>query len=81
VVDKLKIADTVKVDLSDSSAYRVAFDLAHQILEDELKNVDGTRAKAQADPRAYWLDLYAQCRSVVVDGHTAKYAKQKHSEG
>lgn len=54
------MAENVKIDLQNNAAHRVALDLAIKIGYDEQNH--------GSDPRAYWLKLYAQCRSVVVDG-------------
>lgn len=56
------MADDVKIDLQDNSPYRVALDLAKMIASAEGKDRD----------RKYWLELYAQCRKVVLRGANAK---------
>ena len=68
------MADNVKIDLDDSSKYRVTLELARTIMHNE-KDTNAAKFKtAQTDPRAYLLELYAQCRKVVVEGSSADYA-------
>ena len=52
------MAETIKVDLEENSRYRVAFDLAARIANNEGKLTTGDRD--------YWLKLYLQARSVVL---------------
>ena len=48
------MADTTKLEID--SKERVALDLTHTIRNDEDVNAD----------RAYWLNLYSQCKKVVL---------------
>ena len=52
------MADKIELDLEENSKYRVAFDLAARIANNEGKLTTGDRD--------YWLKLYLQARSVVV---------------
>lgn len=74
MAEKVTVTDKVKVELPDSSPHRVALELAYEIARLEslahAKKVPHTRT----NPRGYWLELYAQCREVVIGGRCAKYA-------
>jgi hypothetical protein len=63
------MTDRVTVDLEENSKYRVTLELARQIAAEEAHQ------GAKRD-RRYWLDLYARCRKVVVDGYPADNALQ-----
>jgi len=71
------MADKVKIDLQENAPYRVALDLAFEIAKTETNRASERYKKAAADPRAYLLELYAQCRSVVNDGWTAEQALKR----
>lgn len=60
------MADSVEVDLMDSSKYRVAYDLMNRIAHTETATKD----------RQYWLNLYTQCRKVVLLGQDADSAME-----
>jgi hypothetical protein len=61
------MAESVKVDLEENSPYRVALELAHKIAQIEGK------LNSNCD-RKYWLDLYHQCRQVVLHNRDADFA-------
>jgi hypothetical protein len=60
------MTDDVKIDLQDNSPHRVALELAYAI----------AKAEREERGREYWLNLYAQCRSVVLDGMSAADAME-----
>lgn len=62
------MADKVETNSPDSSPHRVALDLALRIYSSEL---------SVPKDRAYWLNLYAQCRRVVINGMDAKTAQEE----
>ncbi len=65
-MDHTTAADTrVEVDLERNSPYRVTLELALMIARAEKKDfgVAGTPGN-----RDYWLNLYSQCRQLVVKG-------------
>jgi len=55
------MADDVKIDLQDNSPYRVTLELAYAIAKSEREEKS----------REYWLNLYAQCRNVVLRGYSS----------
>jgi len=65
------MAEKFEVDLERNSSYRVTLELALIVARAEKKDfgVAGTPGD-----RKYWLDLYARCRNVVVDGWAAAEA-------
>jgi hypothetical protein len=69
------VSDNVKIDLDDNSKYRVTLELATRIFGEELTKPE-TKESFKADPRSYWLNLYAQCRRVVLDGYPPKDGKR-----
>jgi hypothetical protein len=54
------MSDKIELDLEENSKYRVAFDLASRIANNESKLTTGDRD--------YWLKLYLEARSVVFHG-------------
>lgn len=58
------MAEKLTVALPDHSAYRVAYDLMSRISALETSTKD----------RHYFLNLYAMCRKVVIDGSRPKGA-------
>jgi hypothetical protein len=62
------MADKVETNSSDGSLHRVALDLALRIYSSEL---------SVTKDRTYWLNLYAQCRRVVLNGMDAKSAQEQ----
>jgi hypothetical protein len=73
-----EMTDTDKA--RDTSPYRVALELTYEIAKAEATRGTDNHRKADADPRMYLLDLYAQCSRVVVRGWTAKQAIQESKE-
>jgi hypothetical protein len=71
------MTDKVKIDLQENAPYRVALDLAFEIVRNESNSRTERFKQAATDPRTYLLELYAQCRSVVIDGWSAADALKK----
>ena len=65
------MSERVKIELHDS-AHRVALELALEIAQAEKAH--DLAAEADTNPRVYFLNLYAQCRSVVLGGYNAEDA-------
>jgi hypothetical protein len=54
------VAENLKIDFEQNSKYRVALELAYKIASAEGKSTGGERE--------YWLKLYHQTRTVVLNG-------------
>ena len=59
---------TVQVDLERNSPSRVTLELALMIARAEKKDFG---VASTAGDKKYWLDLYARCRKVVLEGWSA----------
>lgn len=69
------MTEKIELDLEKNSPYRVALDLAYEIARSE-KKIASTSAlgSTEGGERKYWLELYAQCRRVVLSGASAEQA-------
>lgn len=74
------MTEKIELDLQRNSPYRVALELAYEIAKSEKKvHSASALGVTEGGNRKYWLELYAQCRRVVVGGDSAEYVLKQAS--